>query len=218
MAVRNEYKFVITTPYVKTAADNAEIKIGNAAKKKWGEDYTSFKSNIRRDLKHKQGNRCAFCRCRVSVGTSYSNLEHIVGKDDYPKFEFLPKNLVYACVKCNFSKSTKSTLVNPVSNTYPRSGGGFTIVHAHYDTFEAHLDFIDDIIITAVPGSTKGANTIKLYKLARPELAEERAYEWGLDQKSLNKQILGHLVSSAHDQILINQIVGILANMPDWEL
>lgn len=220
MAVRKEYKFVIARPYIKTAADNAEIATDTALSLLWGDGYSGFKANIRSDLKIQQGNRCAFCRCRVSVGTSYSNLEHLVPKGAYPQFEFLPINLAYSCHKCNFGKGKKSTIAAPVtpkiSQTYPTTGAGFTIVHPHFDRYEQHIDFIDDIIVAAVPGSTKGPRSIKFYRLARPELAEERAFEWKLKKQSVNKKLLNNLVSTLHSQDIIDQMIAILANMPNW--
>ncbi|WP_316801436.1 hypothetical protein [Pedobacter frigidisoli] len=222
MPVPNSYRFLIANEYNLTAADNTEITAGKSKKIKWDKGYPGFKLNIRRHLKHEQKNRCAFCRIRVSVGTAYSNLEHLVGKTDYPQFEFLSKNLAYCCQKCNFSKVAKQTLATPnaikSSQIYPIVSNGFTIVNPYHDLYENHFDFIDQIIITVINNSSKGLNTIEAYKLSRVELAEERAYEHQVDMSTLNKQLISRLLDPSITQDTITQINNIIADLPNWEV
>jgi hypothetical protein len=163
-----------------------------------------------------------FCRCKVNVGTSWSNLEHLVSKTEYPQFQFKSENLVYCCTKCNMSKVKQNTLSNPSADkeqqVYPTNSDGFEIVNPYYDDFQNHLDFIDDIIIVVANNSDKGKETIRLYKLYRPELAEERASELKLNQQTLNQQLLIRLTSSAIDQNTIDQINNVIAQIPTWTL
>ncbi len=222
MAVPAQYIFQINTAYNKTNVDNTEIANDLASNLSWSDGYKNYKRNIRVHLKLAQNGRCAFCRCKVSVGTSWSNLEHLVSKKDYPQFKFQSENLVYCCTKCNMSKVKQNTLTNPNANkalqVFPNNSNGFEIVNPYYDAFEAHLDFIDDIIIVVANKSKKGKNTIKLYKLFRPELAEERASELRLNQQTVNQQLLARLTTTTIDQITINQINEVIAQMPSWTL
>jgi uncharacterized protein (TIGR02646 family) len=222
MAVPIQYIFRINNVYPKTAVDNAEIANDSAANMTWSKGYTNFKQNIRVHLKLAQNGRCAFCRCKVHVGTSFSNLEHLISKTDYPQFKFTSDNLVYCCTKCNLSKVKQNTLSNPnpvkAQQIFPSNSGGFEIVNPYYDDFQSHLDFIDDIIIVVANNSQKGRKTIKLYKLYRPDLAEERASELQLIQQTVNQQLMTKLTSITIDQATIDQINAVIAQIPSWTL
>lgn len=222
MPVPPQYIFQIAAPYTRTPADDAEILRDQAASTKWGKGYWGFRFNIRTYLKLAQRGRCAFCRIRISVGTSWSNLEHMVPKDAYPSFEFLPENLVYCCTKCNMSKIVQNTISapnpNPALQIYPSNSGGFTIINPYHDPYESHIDFLDDVLIVALNSSPKGLETIKLYKLFRPELAEDRASELQLNQQNVYKQLLMRLTTSHLDPEVVRQINEIIAQMPNWTL
>lgn len=82
MAVHPNYIFRIDEVYDKSDADNTEIANDSTSNLSWSKGYKTFKANIRIHLKLEQNGRCAFCRCRVSVGTSWSNLEHLVSKTE----------------------------------------------------------------------------------------------------------------------------------------
>lgn len=222
MAIPTQYLFRINNPYPMTTSDNLEISSDSYAGLSWSEGYKNFKNNIRTHLKLAQNGRCAFCRCRVSVGTSWSNLEHLVPKDHYPQFKFKSENLVYCCTRCNMSKVTKNTLSNPnpvkAQQVFPTVSIGFEIINPYFDDFQNHLDFIDDIIIVVANNSSKGRETIRLYKLFRPELAEERASELKLNQQTINQQLLTRLTSSTIDPTTIMQINSVLAQLPTWTI
>jgi len=222
MAVHNHYIFRINSVYFRTAEDNIEIDNDSALSLGWGKGYETFKQNIRIFLKLAQNGRCAFCRCKVHTGTSWSNLEHLVSKKDYPQFKFMPENIVYCCTKCNMAKVKGNTLVNPnptrTSQIFPNDSTGFTIINPYHDNYEDHIDFLDDIIIVALNNSDKGNETIKLYELFRPELAEDRASELNLDQQSVNQKLLQLLTSNIDDQITLNQINAVINQLPTWTL
>src|SRR5579863_3299461 len=215
MPVPAEYKFRIDVPYVITDEDQSDIYEGKAGSKKWKDAYKLFKGNIREHLRKKQKARCAFCRLRINESNSYSNLEHIVGKTAYPQFEFLPRNLVNACIKCNFSKSIQSTIRNPVANkamqVYPLTSNEFKIVNPYLDDFETHLDFIDNLIITPVNNSEKGINTIKYYKLTRPKLAEDRAAEFRIDTGELMETCVLRLNEAKDSKLILDQLREMIA-------
>ncbi len=222
MAVRGEYIFKINNVYVKSDNDINEIDADLLENKEWKDGYTIFKKNIRRHLKVNQNGRCAFCRCYVSIGTSYSNLEHIVAKGNYPQFEFYPNNLVYCCWLCNKGKSIKNTLFNPVADRalqqYPNNSSGFLIINPYYDNYDEHIDFYDDIIIYAKDDSEKGKLTIKYYSLTRPELAEERAREFKFNQADINTQLLQLLISHSDNPDITSQINQVIEELPYWTI
>jgi uncharacterized protein (TIGR02646 family) len=220
MAVPAVYRFQIAAAYTLNAADTAEIAADKAANITWGKGYWGFRENIRRYLKLAQNGRCAFCRCRVSVGTSWSNLEHMVGKDDYEQFEFTPENLVYSCTRCNMSKVKRNTLSNANANkalqVFPINSAGFTIVNPYHDPYEHHVDFVDDVIIVNI--SPKGLETISLYKLYRPELAEERAREFNLNQQTVTQQLMARMTDTTQTQATLDQINAVISQLPIWTL
>lgn len=220
MAVRPEYIFKIGNAYPKTAADNAEILRDSTAGKKWDNGYVQFKANIRNHLKLQQHGRCCFCRCYVSIGTSYSNLEHLVSKSSYSQFEFLSENIVYCCWLCNKGKGRRSTLANPIANKatqqYPNQSNGFIIINPYHDAYEAFIDFYEDVIVVARNNQPKGANTIKFYNLTRPELAEERAREFKLNAQHINSKLLQMLITHSASTAITNQINQVIANLPNW--
>lgn len=222
MPIRREYIFTIATAYIKSKADITEINNDRANGKKWKDGYSTFKTRIRRYLKIAQHGRCAFCRCYVSIGTSYSNLEHLVSKSDYEQFEFLPENLVYCCWQCNKGKLVRNTLSGPVEDKvrqqFPTQSNGFVIINPYHDHFEDHIDFFDEVLILSKDNSTKGDTTIDFYNLSRPELAEERAREFKLNQEQLNHQLMQKLTTHSNQPKIINQMHQILAHMPDWTL
>ena len=222
MSVHPSYIFLINDVYDKSVEDNAEIANDSACSLKWHKGYVAYKSNIREHLKREQNGRCAFCRCRVSVGTSWSNLEHLISKSEYPQFKFTSENIVYCCTKCNMSKVKKNIISLPHKDksqqTFPTDSSGFISLNPYFDDFQAHLDFLDDVIITVANNSQKGRETIQLYKLYRPELAEERASQFQLDQKTINEQLLIRLTDALIDKDIKDQINAVIEQMPSWTL
>lgn len=220
--MRPEYIFKIDAIYEKTLEDNVEIADDEAAKKKWKKAYKNFKDNIRIHLKKKQNGRCAFCRCFISTGTSYPNLEHLVSKTDYPQFITLPENLVYCCWKCNKSKLKQNTLSNPIidktKQTFPSTSSGFIIVNPYHDNYEDHIEFIDEVIIKKKGTSVKGENTIVFYGLPRPELAEDRAREFKLSKSTVTHQLMNRLTEPSTPPDVLPQIKAIISKLPDWTL
>lgn len=221
MSVHPNYIFRINNIYQKSEIEETEIAFDKASSKKWSDGYKIFKNSIRTHLKLEQNGRCAFCRLRISTGTSWSNLEHLVSKTDYSQFMHKSDNLVYCCTRCNMSKVKKKVLVNPVEDNstqeFPEDSIGFSIINPYHDNYEEHIDFLDDIIIVS-NNSEKGTETIELYKLFRPELAEDRAYELQLDKKTLNEQLLQMLTLPTIDNNTTDQINNVINQLPNWTI
>lgn len=219
MPVPGNYIFRITA-YTKTEDHENEIHEGLDNNLSWKDGYDEFKKDIRFYLKQQQNNRCAFCRCRVSIGTSFSNLEHIVGKAAYPQFQFHEQNLVYSCTRCNLLKNKILALTTPVVNKseqlFPTTTGGFSIINPYFDNYEDHIDFLENVIVVVANASTKGAETIKSYGLTRVDLAEERAYEFKVNAESLVKRLVKQLTDPTLNIEVINQIQAVINEVPNW--
>lgn len=221
MPIHQNYIFRINDIYQKSEIEESEIDLDRASLVKWSDGYKTFKDNIRIHLKLQQNGRCAFCRLRISTGTSWSNLEHLVSKTDYPQFLHKSDNLVYCCMRCNMSKVKKNVLINPIEDKnaqeFPENSNGFSIINPYYDNFEDHINFLDGIIIVT-NNSEKGTETIDAYKLFRSELAEDRAYELQLSKETLNEQLLQMLTLPNIDQNAINQINNVINHLPNWTI
>lgn len=217
--INSKYKFIINIPYELTEQDIEEIETDSC--QKWGDGYKKFKKNIRQHLKQQQYKRCAFCRCKVNEGTSYSNLEHLISKKDYPQFKTYPKNLVYSCWPCNQSKRKELTVKNlgKEVKVFPNNKEDFIIVNPYFDNYEDNIDFEENIIIRAK--SEKGKNTIIFYNLYRPGLAEARAEELKLDKEKTKRNLLYMLskiieLNNDDENNTINYIQQVLNEMPNW--
>jgi uncharacterized protein (TIGR02646 family) len=221
MPVNPNYIFRINNVYEISQDDQTEISNDLVSSTKWSDGYKTFKENIRTHLKLQQNGRCAFCRLRISIGTSWSNLEHLVSKTDYPQFMFKSENLVYCCTRCNMSKVKKNVLINPeadkLAQEFPENSNGFLMINPYHDNYEEHIDFLDNIIIVS-KNSEKGTETIDLYKLFRPELAEDRAFESQLDKKTLNEQLLQMLTLPTIDESTTEQINNVIQQLPNWTI
>lgn len=80
---------------------------------------TSFYRNAAvRDglIKSSQG-KCAFCECIPSEGGNIE-IEHFKPKSEYPEFTFEWDNFLPSCRKCNGSKGTHDTVIEPIINPY----------------------------------------------------------------------------------------------------
>ena len=62
---------------------------------------TEFKDHIREYMYYEQNCRCAYCRIELPIACCYGQREHIVPKTPHPKWMFEPRNLCFACEKCN---------------------------------------------------------------------------------------------------------------------
>jgi len=131
-----------------------------------------FKDAAKKFYFKKQNEKCCYCRRdpRSSHGME-NDLEHIVSRDENPKFTFVSKNLAIACKKCN-GKKWNTPVLNSKSNSYPLSGEGFKIYHPHYDKYDEHIFVAGGRIYSAI--SEKGTFTISVCKL------------WELNKKTIN--------------------------------
>lgn len=177
--------FIVQEPYQPTDGEKQAIKEltdKGLVASDWDSGKTqikSFKKNLRDDMYVKQHTLCAYCRIHVPSSCYPLQIEHIVYKDGHPQWMFLPENLCGSCLWCNNFKSTTEVLEDTQTETYPKTSGGFKIIHPLYDKYSDHIELIGDVLYS---GKTdKGRFTINTCHLYRVDLAEER-----VDQKMHN--------------------------------
>ena len=176
--------FIVLEPYQPTKEEKqaiAELEAKGLVAGDWdsGKKYVkNFKENLREDMYVKQNKRCAYCRIHVPKGCNPMHREHIVYKDEHPKWMFLPENLCVSCFWCNNWKGTTEVLVDPKTVNYPKASNGFKIIHPMYDRYSDHIELVGGVLYKGI--TDKGIFTINTCHLYRVDLAEER-----VDQKML---------------------------------
>lgn len=80
---------------------------------------TSYYRNdaVREGLIKSSEGKCAFCECIPSEGGNIE-IEHFKPKSEYPEFTFEWDNFLPSCRKCNGSKGTHNTVLEPIINPY----------------------------------------------------------------------------------------------------
>lgn len=198
--------FIIQEPYLPTEeeklavqelVDKGLIAADWDSRKKY---VMNFKKNLRKDIYEKQNKLCAYCRIHVPAACVPMPIEHIVYKDNYPQWMFLPENLCIACPTCNIYKGATDVLTNPQIRTYPITSDGFKIIHPLYDRYSDHIELIGGILYRGK--TSKGKFTIKTCHLYRVELAEER-----VDQKMYYQHKSNIIVELIYLSMYFNQYV-----------
>ena len=158
--------------------------------------YNAYKQNIKSHLIFYQFDRCAYCRKRLEADGKYEPLEHIVAQTSKVEWIFLVKNLMLTCDSCNNLKNDEEILTEAYkdSKNLPELSEAYKIFNPHFDLWNEHLVFEDNIFITAVPNS-KGKATIQICKLYRYNVILNRAKEMKLGQKTPGKLIMHRLNS-----------------------
>jgi len=166
-------------------------------------EIKAIKSKIREQLNNIQS-VCSYCGLKLG-GTSNGEIEHIAPKASFrhPEFTFIPKNLTLACHLCNgFSKKGTKDTVSKKNNVYAKCE--FDIVHPYFDNPNDHFEWTDnqiELLIQVKNNSTKGTNSIKLFKLDSPLMNELRAQQIRFEEFKISNTI------SQQDEDLINTIL-----------
>lgn len=167
----------INTPYKLLDTEKKLVVNNFSVKEDWEKGiFNQVKLNIKNDLRPKQSNICCYCKRELSFEPKSVDIEHIIPKDLYAKFTFEPLNLALSCPTCNTNKGTKNVLYNETIVRYPRTGKNFRIVHAHYDTYDDHIEIIQGCVFSAL--SNKGAETIRICKLWHLKTTIARAQDY----------------------------------------
>ena len=126
------------------------------------DDYKKYKDSLDKDFK----GRCGYCDMPQKLITSPFHIDHFIpqkvfkGKKDYLKTDY--SNLIYACPKCNLSKSGayKGDLENETGIVNELF---YNPVDTDYNTI-----FYRDKLGGIHSDDAKGQNMIKILRLYRP--------------------------------------------------
>ena len=121
--------------------------------------------------------KCAFCECIPSEGGNVE-IEHFKPKSIYPDLTFEWINFLPACRKCNGSKDSHDTGVEPIINPY--------------DTDPKDVFYFEDIEIKSVESPLKesanktievcGLNTVRLWKPRAEILVSLRVFSRAIEE------------------------------------
>jgi uncharacterized protein (TIGR02646 family) len=122
---------------------------------------TSFYRNdaVKRGLIKSSQGKCAFCECIPSEGGNVE-IEHFKPKAEYPQFTFEWDNFLPSCRKCNGSKGSHDTVLEPIINPYdidPKQA--FHFVDIAIKASNTHMKKIAEETIKVC-----GLNTLRLWK------------------------------------------------------
>lgn len=123
---------------------------------------------------------CFYCKSKIRNGSYVGEIDHIIYKNKYKSFTFHPHNFALCCKQCNTNKGRKEVLIeskrrsNYSYEEYPLDSSDYSIVHPYFDDYDEHLEIVDNFLITVKDGSPKGENTIKVCKLFRLNLLEDK--------------------------------------------
>lgn len=157
--------------------------------------FDGIRDKIRTEMMREQNEICAYCGFIIFDSTCKERVEHIVPTSLHVNFMFEPRNLCASCHECNFIKLATETLVDPSLLNYPSSGNGFLIIHPHFDNWDDHIDLEHGLFVNIKNNSDKGKTTIKMCKLNRESLYENRAKILIMQgQTQIKKDVMGLII------------------------
>lgn len=147
-----EEDYIVQNPYQPTEKEklaieelaNKGLESGDWNSKKTG--ITEFKDHMREHMYYEQNCRCAYCRTELPIACCFLQREHIVPKAPHPQWMFEPRNLCFACDKCNNFKGDEEVLRNRYAVAYPTDSKDFLIVNPFLDKYSDHIELKDGII------------------------------------------------------------------------
>ncbi|MDR6957252.1 uncharacterized protein (TIGR02646 family) [Pseudomonas brassicacearum] len=129
-----------------------------------------LKAKVALQLRKRSKNRCAYCRRPMGTHAMSWHMEHIKPKARFPKLVFSLRNLVYACLDCNFTKN---------SNIDNKAKYIFDIIDPGKDNFpyDKHLSYYQLTtnnlhLVKYDPISAPGKNTYSKLSLHKIEALE----------------------------------------------
>jgi Bacteriophage Lambda NinG protein. len=192
----------INIPYHFTNDELALINVNFKTHLDWEKPiFKSIKTNIINHLRAEQNNECCYCKRKLGFDIKEVDIEHIIPKSEYSDFTFYNLNLALSCPQCNTKKSTKPVLKRKYIQ-YPKNGKAFTIIHAHYDNYSAHIKALDNCIYVAK--TTKGGQTIIHCELFRFLEVLEKAKKFQTKKSPLAE--LTEQIRNA-DEVEVNELL-----------
>jgi len=107
---------------------------------------------------------CVYCaRQIVTANKGLWDAEHVISREQAPRFMFTPENLAVSCRDCNIAKGKKEVRVT-TRRKFPGESGHYRIVHPHFDIYAEHIRWFGEI---CAPISEKGVKTQEVCGLTR---------------------------------------------------
>lgn len=178
----------------------AGVTAAGLANHSWGDRVhivTTFKKQLKSDLRNLQMAQCCFCR-RQFADNNTVHIEHFVDKSVYSAYTFEIRNLALACGTCNGAKnghtlhlssqlrhraerhgklhSSWCPALTPAlvaGSPYPDAAASFRWVHPHFDDYSDHIELSRGWIYKRL--TLKGYRTIRGAKLNQIAALEKRA-------------------------------------------
>lgn len=195
----------IKVPYDLTDADVQTLN--NYPFLKWEDGkYDGIKGGIKEHYCRQQKKKCSYCQIELEHKCHGDHIEHIVDKDQKPRWMFDPYNLTIACAECNTAKGTKMTLYNHSNNSLfsPRGSCYYKIFHPHYDDYDVHFEFEDTYFIKP-RNNHKGLRTIEICKLFRSLYVDKRMRHAGLQlidrRLVIANRLQGNITQEERDEL-----------------
>jgi hypothetical protein len=131
----------------------------------WNDDaVNTVRAEIKNHYIAVQKYVCVYCRRHVATANNALwDAEHVVCRENAPRFMFTPQNLAISCRDCNIAKGRKEVRTT-VRKKFPDESKHYLIVHPHFDDYDEHIRWIGDI---CAPISDKGVETQKMCGLTR---------------------------------------------------
>lgn len=134
--------------------------------KQWSKLVGQFRNEVKGYYFVAQNRRCCYCSFELQSHKLTYDAEHILDKDEYPEHTFELNNIAAICKHCNISKSNQGISASEKRfDGIPANSDSYSIVHPHYDEWEAYLRFDEIGRIVPVNNSLKGKETVRVCKI-----------------------------------------------------
>lgn len=169
------YRSMVPVKYSSGSNSFVDYYNSKPANERVGEFWDDTRNNFLTTVKHEikshylsaQDYRCAYCKQRVVVEHNAAwDTEHIIPKDKYPDFLFVPENLCISCKDCNRIKSNKNVLKNKSRKTYPDKPGDYILCHPHFHEYSKHIRIVREAVLY-LPITDEGRALIEICGLLR---------------------------------------------------
>ena len=168
--------------------------------------YNALKVHIKGHYSVIQDDICCYCKVSLRHAGYGEPIEHIVPKDDRPRWMFEPRNLALSCYPCNTKKNADNTLsaAGKLSLPYPANANGFIIYHPHYNEWDTHFEIFHRYFLR--PKTQKGRETFKVCELYRFNLPLDKAKMKGMAEGKIRTRVISNVLADPNaTPKLINQ-------------
>jgi len=197
--------------HVPNISGNAQAKVDAhiiVDKDDWGKSFSQdFIGEVKEFYSRKQGQKCAYCRTRITPDGYTEPVEHITPRMLKPHWMFVKHNLVVSCGGCNSNKGTDNVLVNN-ENTYgdnppncPNNSLDYRIFNPHHDKWSDHFEVEDGCFLKPRP-NTKGPYTYSQCGMKRYHIIVEYIFQLNI-RKPISARTLNARIRKEKDDTKI---------------